>query len=348
MRQPDDHLHDLWRDGRGKHEDEMSDYQAFLHSKARTWTGESITERGLPLAHLFDWQTQLVRWALRKGRCALWADTGLGKTRMSLSWADQIRQAGDSALILAPLAVAEQTHAEAQRIGIPTVVARSQVDVVAGHTTIANYEMLHAFDTSTFTGIVLDESSILKNYSGKTKQRLVDAFSETPYRLCCTATPAPNDYLELGNHAEFLGVMPSNEMIMRWFTNDPMEAGAYTLKAHGAADFWRWVSSWAISLSKPSDIGYTDGAFNLPPLTIAPISVGYIDMPPADGRLFAEPQVSATDLHRTLRASSEARAERCAALLAAEPDEPWLIWVYTDYDAEDKWRAVLKGMEAAL
>ncbi len=310
-----------------------SAYAAFLQSKARTWTGRPIEEGALPPG-LFPFQLAIVRWALRKGCCAIWADTGLGKTIMQLAWADQLRRKGRAALILSPLAVAQQTAKEGEKFGIPAIVCRSQADVQADKITIANYEMLHAFDPAAFAGIVLDESSILKAYSGKTKQELVRAFAETPFKLCCTATPAPNDYLELGNHAEFLGVMPSNEMIMRWFTNDPMEAGAYTLKPHGAADFWRWVSSWALSLTLPSDIGYSDDGFVLPPLDVRPIVVGYVDMPPIDGRLFVEPQVSATALHATLRASAPMRAEKAAALIAGEPDEPWLVWVHTDYDAE--------------
>lgn len=310
-----------------------NDYTAFLASKQRTWHGVSIPEISLPEA-LFAFQAAVDRWALRKGRCAIWADTGLGKTAMQLAWADQLRRQDHAVLILAPLAVGAQSAEEAVKFGVPAAVCRSQAEVQPGVITIANYEMLHAFDPSAFSGIVLDESGILKAFSGSTKQRLIDAFRDTPYRLCCTATPAPNDYLELGNHAEFLGVMPSNEMIMRWFTNDPMQAGRYTLKAHGAKDFWRWVSSWALSLTKPSDIGFDDDGFVLPALTVTPVSVGHLDIPPADGRLFVEPDVSATALHATLRASAPARAAKAAALMAAEPNEQWLVWVNTDYDAD--------------
>ncbi len=308
-------------------------YADFLQAKQRAWTGEPIAEIALP-AGLYPFQVTLVRWALRKGRCALWAGTGLGKTAMQLAWADQVRRAGGTVLILAPLAVNAQTVREAARFNIPATNARSQADVVPGGISVTNYEMLDHFDPTAFDAVVLDESGILKNFSGSRKQQLVSAFARTRFRLCCTATPAPNDYLELGNHAEFLGVMPSNEMIMRWFTNDPMQAGRYTLKAHGAKDFWRWISSWAISLNTPSDIGFEDGAFKLPPLDIQERSVGYVDEPPSDGRLFAEPAISATAMHRTLRASAQLRAEAAAAAVNAEPDAPWLIWVHTNYDAE--------------
>ena len=310
------------------------DYADFLKEKRRVWTGEP-----LPLPHdahplLFPFQQALVAWAMRKGRCALWAGTGLGKTAMQLVWADRVRQSGGRALILAPLAVNAQTVREAVKFGVPAHAARGQSDVRDDSVTVANYDMLHHFDASQFDAVVLDESSILKSYSGTTKQALVEAFASTRYKLCCTATPAPNDYLELGNHAEFLGIMPSTEMIMRWFTNDPMEAGRYTLKPHGAADFWRWVSSWALSLEKPSDIGYPDEAFALPPLRVVYQDVGHVEMAPTAGRLFAEPALSATDMHQTLRASSGLRATAAAARINAEPDEAWLVWVNTDYDAD--------------
>ncbi len=309
------------------------DYAAFLASKRRVWQGESIAEIHLPTS-LYPFQIALTQWALRKGRCALWAGTGLGKTAMQLAWADQIRRTGGRALILAPLAVNQQTVREGAKFGIPVQGCRHQADVRDGFISIANYEMLDHFAPDVFDAIVLDESSILKSYSGTTKQRLVQAFAKTRYRLCCTATPAPNDYLELGNHAEFLGIMPSNEMLMRWFTNDPMQAGRYTLKAHGAKDFWRWISSWAISLERPSDIGYEDGAFLLPPLDLQFVNIGAVEIPvEATGRLFPEPAVSAIELHTTLRASSVDRAAAAAALIRAEPHESWLVWVNTDYDA---------------
>lgn len=307
-------------------------YAEFLASKQRTWTGESIPLTGSLPARLYPFQVALVEWALRKGRCALWAGTGLGKTSMQLAWAEQVARQGGRVLIFAPLAVSEQTVREGVLCGITVTSARTQADAGPG-ITITNYERLDRFDLSQFTGVVLDESGILKSYSGSTKQALVTACAGVRYRLCCTATPAPNDYLELGNHAEFLGVMPSNEMIMRWFTNDPMQAGRYTLKGHGAKDFWRWLASWAMSLERPSDIGYEDGGFVLPPLDIRHASVGHVETPAEPGRLFAEPAVSATNLHVTMRASAKARAEAAAAVIAAEPNESWLVWVNTDYDA---------------
>lgn len=316
-------------------------YDEFLASKKRAWTGEPLAESGPLPAGLYDWQALIVRWAMKKGRAAIWAGTGLGKTAMQLAWADQVRRGGGRVLILAPLAVNAQTAREGAKFGVPVHPCRVQSDVPDGPSiAIVNYEMLEHFEPSSFDAVVLDESGILKSYSGSTKQALVKAFAGTRYRLCCTATPAPNDYLELGNHSEFLGIMPSGEMIMRWFTNDPMEAGRYTLKAHGSRDFWRWVSSWAVSLEKPSDIGFEDGAFLLPPLDVRHVSVGHVETPAGEGRLFAEPSLSATQMHATLRASASARAEAAARVVLAEPNETWLIWVNTDYDAEAL-RAVL-------
>lgn len=320
----------------------MNDYVEFLKRKAVTWEGESLPVECLPAA-LFDWQRLIVEWACRKGRAALWCDTGLGKTLMQLAWADQVRRAGGSVLILAPLAVNAQTVREAERFGIPAVACRRQEDVEPGAVAVANYEMLHAFAPESFTGVVLDESSILKSFMGTTKRRLLTAFADTRYRLCCTATPAPNDFLELGNHADFLGIMRSNEMVMRWFVNDPMEAGNYRLKAHGQKSFWQWLASWAISVRTPSDIGFPDGGYKLPPLHVQQHSVGYVDVPSDDGRLFAPSDVSATQMHVTLRASSTERAAKAAELIAADPDESWLVWVNTDYDA-DAMLAVIPGL----
>jgi DNA modification methylase len=308
-------------------------YQDFLATKQRLWTGESIAEVLLP-PRLKPFQVDLARWALRKGRCALWCDTGLGKTAMQLAWGDQIRRAGGRVLILAPLAVTTQTAREGEKFGVPVQVCREAADVVDDALNVTNYQRLDHIDPKAFDAVVLDESSILKAFMGATKRALLDAFAETRYKLCCTATPAPNDYLELGNHAEFLGVMRANEMIMRWFTNDPMEAGNYRLKPHGAEAFWRWVASWAMSVTKPSDIGHADEGFALPPLSIIECNVGAVDVAPTDGHLFVMPDVSATALHATLRASAPARAAEVARLVAAEPEEPWLLWVYTDYDAE--------------
>ncbi len=315
-------------------EDAMSSYAQFLESKKRTFVGNGFEVGSLPPS-LFDWQAHIVRWACRQGVAAIWADTGLGKTAMQLAWADAVaRHTGRRVLILTPLAVGAQTAREAVKFGVTAAH-------MTGHTlpdapiVILNYERLHYLtDLSLFAGVVLDESSILKSYMGKTKRTLVESFASTPFRLCCTATPAPNDHLELGNHAAFLGIMRSNEMIARWFVNDPMEAGAYRLKSHGAADFWRWVASWACSLTSPSDLGYDGAAFVLPPLTVNHCDVGYIETAITGDYLFASRDISATEMHATMRQTAPARAAALAALVQAEPDESWLIWCHTNYDAD--------------
>ena len=246
----------------------VSDYAAFLAGKRHEWTGvgQDVPESALP-SGLYPFQAALTRWALRKGRAALWADTGLGKTRMQVAWASQIP---GRVLILAPLCVGPQTIAEAARIGVTVAAVGSGARIE-----VANYERLHQLDPAAYTGVVLDESSILKAFDGKTRGRLIAAFQDTPYRLCCTATPAPNDIAELANHAEFLGVMTRAEMLATWFVHVEREeaANGWRLKGHAHAAFYRWLASWGLFLRRPSDLGFADDGYLLPPLDIAEIIV---------------------------------------------------------------------------
>lgn len=294
---------------------------------------------------LFDFQREIVRWSLRKGRAAIFADCGMGKTFMEIEWGRLVcAHTGGDVLILAPLAVAAQTVAEGAKIGVQVHVCRSQADVCPG-INIANYEMLSHFDANHFAGIILDESSILKSYMGKTKRALVEAFNATPYRLACTATPAPNDVMEIGNHSEFLGVMPSNEMLMRWFINDTMSNGKYRLKGHATKDFWQWVASWAISLRRPSDMGYSDDGFVLPELRMercyveTDITVGV-----ESGQLFRAPAMSATNLHKEMRITAPDRAQAVANLVNAS-DEIWAVWCNTNYEADELVRLIPDAIE---
>ena len=237
-------------------------------------------------------------------------------------------------LILAPLAVASQTVREAARFGIgPACVVREQSAVAAG-INIANYEMLQAFDPASFGGIVLDESSILKSFMGATKRRLVEVFAGTPYRLACTATPAPNDHMELLNHAEFLGIIRPNEALSRWFVNDTSTASqSWRLKGHAVDDFWAWVASWARCVGKPSDLGYDDAGFDLPALDLRQHTI-QTDLSEQRGdTLFRIPDMSATSMHREKRLTTDERAAKVAAIVAAEPAEPWVVWCDTDYEA---------------
>lgn len=319
-------------------------YEEFIASK------HIVTERaGYEPPHpinpaLFDWQQTIVRWACRVGRAAIFADCGLGKTCMQLEWCRQVVGDGE-ALILTPLAVAEQTLAEASKFAIdcPVRIVSDDSEVGPG-INIANYERLHKFTPTRFRAAVLDESSILKSYMGKTKQQLLRAFASTQYRLACTATPAPNDHLELGNHCQFLGHMDSYEMIARWFQNDLMEAGKYTLKPHAAADFWRWVSTWAVSIGKPSDIGGSDEGYILPALNVERVTIASpLDTNTTDG-LFVDGDLSATSLHKEKRRTCDLRAERAASIVAAAKG-PVIVWCDTDYEAQALMRRIPDAVE---
>jgi len=268
---------------------------------------------------LFDFQRDIVRWSLKKGKAAVFCGTGLGKTPMQLSWAKCVsNHTGGDVLILAPLAVAQQTAREGEKFNVSVTVCRSQADVKPG-VNITNYEMLHAFDASHFQGIVLDESSILKAFEGRTRNEIIGAFRNTPYKLACTATPAPNDHMELGNHAEFLGVMGRTEMLSMFFVHDGGETSKWRLKGHARQSFWEWVASWAVMMSMPSDLGYENGKFELPPLNIHQITVK-----PANSA-FTEEAKTLQDRRQARRESIEDRIRACIGITRDEMDK-WLIW----------------------
>ena len=254
------------------------DYQEFLESKRLV-----VEPSGFDCNHinesLFPFQRDIVKWALKKGKSAIFSNTGTGKTRMQLAWADCVcNHTNGNVLILAPLAVNRQTVEEGSKMGIEVNLCRTQADVKPG-INITNYEMLDHFDPDKFAGVVLDESGILKSFEGKIRNQIITAFNQTPFRLACTATPAPNDHMELGNHAEFLQVMNRVEMLATFFVHDGGDTSKWRLKGHAVDKFWQWVASWAVMLSKPSDLGYDDDGFILPPLNIEEIVVdrtGYI------------------------------------------------------------------------
>lgn len=323
-------------------------YLDFLERKVVTAPDAGLAPEEIPALNpaLSAWQADVVRWALRRGRAALFEDTGLGKTFQQLEWARIVAETqGGAVLILTPLAVAAQTVREGAKFGIAVTHARAQADVRPG-VNVANYERLHLFTPAAFVGVVLDESSILKSYMGKTKRAIVDAFAGMRFKLACTATPAPNDHTELGNHAEFLDVMRSTEMLSRWFINNPAEAGDYRLKRHAAADFWRWVSAWAVCISLPSDLRdaegrpYSDAGYVLPPLDLREHIVGVDHSLAAPGELFRDSVLSAATLHKEMRLTASDRAARVAELVAADPEETWLLWCNTNYEA-DALRALL-------
>lgn len=283
---------------------------------------------------LFDWQKDIVKWAIKKGKACLFLDTGLGKTICQLDWAYQVyKKTGKNVLILAYLTVAQQTVREAKKFNIPVTLCRTQNDVKSG-INITNYEMLEHFDTSKFVGIVLDESSILKSYMGTTKLKIINSFKDTPYKLACTATPSPNNQMEILNQAEYLGVMKSHEALAIWFINDTSKSGHYMLKGHAVKSFWEWVSSWAVCLSKPSEIGYSDEGYILPKLneyeTIIPIDETSKDY--EDG-FFRKIETNATAFHKEKRITAEQRAIKCAEIVNKD-NEQYLIWCSTDYEAD--------------
>ena len=292
------------------------DYSAFLTAKTATAPAVGIDVDDADInPMLFPFQRDLVRWSLAKGRGAIFADTGLGKTFMQLEWA---RLTGERTLILAPLAVARQTVREAAKLGIDLVYARSHD--AAGQLTITNYEMLGAFEPAEFGAVVLDESSILKSFDGKTRTALIEMFADTPYRLCCTATPAPNDIAELANHAEFLGVCSRVEMLSTFFVHDDK---GWRLKGHAEEPFYRWMASWGMSLRKPSDLGYSDDGYDLPGLDILPhfIPTEYA----GEGQLFAVGLKGIGDRAAVRRQTLPQRVCDAAALINAS-DEPWIVW----------------------
>lgn len=313
-------------------------YQAFLRSKVVQTHASGFEVDDQSIHHqLFDWQREIVIWALRLGKAALFEECGLGKTFQQVEWARHVAdRSGGKVLIISPLAVAHQTIAEGARIGVQIAYVRHQVeaDASACNVLITNYDMLKEFDGGAWAGVVLDESSILKSFTGATKRMILDMFQSAPYKLACTATPAPNDHLELGNHAEFLGVMRSNEMIQRWFINDTMSAGTYRLKDHARADYWRWVTSWAVCISKPSDLGYPDDGFIIPPLEVHEhlISVDHTRAF-SDGQLFLADSPSATQMWREKAATLKDRCQRAVDIIGDDPD-PWIIWCDTNEEAD--------------
>lgn len=314
-------------------------YTDFLKSKVKKCTpsGFDITSDYVDSKYpfLFEWQRFIMPWLIKKGKAALFLDTGLGKTILQLVWADIVcREQHGNVLILAPLAVASQTVREGERFGISVNYCRSQADVKNG-INITNYEMLTHFEPLKFIGVVLDESSILKNYMGSIKQTIIDAFEDTKYKLTATATPSPNNPMELLNQSEFLGVMKRANALSVWFVHDSANTATYRLKGHAVKSFWEWVSSWAVYITKPSDIGFSDEGYNLPPLneieTIIPIDETSDDI---DEGMFRKIDTSATAFHKEKRITAEARARKCAELVNANPDEQFVVWCYTDYEAD--------------
>lgn len=318
------------------------DYREFLKKKHITASpsGFEVDTKDLN-NNLFDWQKVVVRWALGKGKAALFEGCGLGKTLQQLCWADEVSiYTNGDVLILAPLAVAEQTRREAEKFGMAISVCRSQSDVRKG-INVTNYEMLEHFNCSQFSGVVLDESSILKSHDGSTRRFITDSFAHTPYRLACTATPAPNDHMELGTHAEFLGVMTRAEMLAMFFVHDGGDTSKWRLKGHAESVFWKWVCSWAVMIQRPSDIGYSDKGYVLPPLERIQHTVELGTQ--ISGLLFTPDRLTLEERRDVRRSSLINRVAKCADIVNAS-DEQWLIWC----DLNDESSALAQSIPDAV
>ena len=307
------------------------EYEDFVRSKRRSELATGHAPGPLN-EHLFDFQHAIVSWAVRRGRAAIFADTGLGKTLMQLSWADEVhRHTGGIVLILAPLAVSEQTIEQGATFGIEVIRVPAGQSPDAPGVWITNYERMDAVDFTELHGVVLDESSILKSHTGKTRTSLIDASQAVPYRLSCTATPSPNDFDELGNQCEFLGVMSRTEMLATYFVNDTGDTGTWRLKGWGASKFWEWMGQWSVVVRNPSDIGFDGSRYELPQLSYFE---HVVNAEPIGDDLFTRPAMGLAERRKAQRNSVESRCKALADMVNQSPSEPWLIWCHLNDEAE--------------
>jgi DNA modification methylase/superfamily II DNA or RNA helicase len=326
----------------------MTNYQEFLKSKQHKINNCGIKiDRNLIHPKLFSWQKDIVQWATNKGRCAVFLDTGLGKTFIQLEWARLMNQ---NTLIIAPLSVARQTVKEALKIDIEVRYVRSQSEITSDHKLwITNYEMIEQFDYSQFGAVVLDESSILKSIGGRTRQKLTELCMPVKYKLCCTATPAPNDWPEIGNHTEYLGICKMNEMLATFFINANKEhtieiegkvyrkkgsnknGTEWRLKHHAEKHFFQWLSSWAITMTKPSDLGYEDEGFILPKLNITPVYINSEYKP--EDQLFFTKLHGITDRNKVRKTTVEGKLSKLKEIVSSR-NEQWIIWCGLDAESE--------------
>lgn len=309
----------------------LDDYAQFVQNKRReeVATGHKPGELN---ENLFDFQDAIVSWAVRRGRAAIFADTGLGKTLMQLAWADEVQShTGGMVLVLAPLAVSEQTIEQGKTFGIEVKrVPHGQAPDAPG-IWITNYERIDAIDFTELHGIVLDESSILKSHNGKTRTAIIESCQSVPYRLSCTATPSPNDFEELGNQCEFLGVMTRTEMLATYFVNDTGDTGTWRLKGWGASMFWSWMGTWSVVLRNPSDIGFDGSRYELP----TPFYIEHVVATEAIGdELFSRPAMGLAERRKAQRDSIEARCKALADVVNSDSGEKWLIWTHLNDEAD--------------
>lgn len=294
---------------------------------------------------LFDFQEAIVKWALRRGKSAVFADTGLGKTRIELAWSEAVcRETQGSVLILAPLAIAAQTCEQGREVGIAVTHARTPLDMRPG-INITNYDRLHLFDTSNLSGVAADESSIIKHSDSKTLKIMMEKFSQTPYKLCATATPSPNDYTELGTHAEFLGICTQTEMLAEYFVHDGGETNKWRLKGHAQSEFWKWVSSWGIMIRNPSEIGFDGSRYLLPPLNMHEhLLESSLEDAQSQGLLFPVQAATLMERKAARRGSIDARVYACAEVVNNTPGT-WLVWCDLNAEGDALCKAIPDAVE---
>lgn len=305
-------------------------YDEFVKAKSATNIAAGFEPRELT-AGLFDFQAALVKWACRRGRAALFEDTGLGKTIQQAEWARQVAmQTGGRVLILAPLCVAQQTVEEAAKFGIDIKYCRSESDT-SGDIIITNYEMVEHFDVESYAGVVLDESSILKSHDSKTRAKIISLFARTPYKLSCTATPSPNDHMELGNQAEFLGVMTATEMLAMFFVHDGGDTSQWRLKGHGKTRFWEWMATWSVCIRNPADLGFDGSAYVLPGLSLHQHTIESPEALP--GQLFSGLAQTLTERRDAKRISLTDRVGLTAGLVNSHA-RPAIVWCHLNDESK--------------
>ena len=325
-------------------------YDAFLATKRENVKAVGFdVEESAMTPMLFDWQRHIVKWALARGRAALFEDCGLGKTAQQVEWARHVvAHTGRAVLILAPLAVADQTVREGAKFGVEVHRCREASDVVEGAVNVTNYERLEKFAPDPFAGIVLDESSILKAYDGKTRKMITDFAKPIDFRLCCTATPAPNDIVELCNHAEFLDIMSGKEILALFFRQDGNTTHKWRLKGHAQRAFWMWMAEWSVAIRRPSDLGYSDAGYILPALNMRQEAVVNDRH---DGYLFAMEAKTLAERRQSRRDSLEKRVARVAELCNGN-GEQWLVWCDLNIEGDALAKAIpdavqVKGADSA-
>lgn len=310
----------------------MSAYAEFLERKVLTAKPRGLATIPKLASHLFPFQARCVEFGLGAASWGCFLSTGLGKTRIQLETMAHAAEASNGqALILTPLAVARQIEREGKSLGYDVRVIREQSDAGPG-INVCNYDRHERLDVDTFGGVSLDESSVLKNWTGKTSRALRASFAGHRWRMAATATPAPNDHVELGTQSDFLGVLSQTEMLVRWFLNDSADTGEWRLKGHAVGDFWNWMASWSRMAEHPRDLGDDVPGYDLIPFRTTRHRAAESDVP-IGGGLFGDEAVSATDMHRVKRLTAQARADVVAALVTAD-SEPWVIWCDTDYEAD--------------